>query len=689
MKLKKILSIMILLFIFIISIEDSANAEDANVFYGITKKDAGFFETKNSKPYYSDPGNIFVVGEEDGEFVKVLYYYGNENLEGYFLKEDLERGELVSGIVPTKTNVRTAPNGSLQNTVVEKGTYLEVVKIGNWLVLDHEYFLYDFGLKDTLRVNGYLKEDTNVRDSINGNKVSVYYRGAYVSGQKTGNWIRLDNGNYIYDFGLIQGTKRIIGYITTPTNVRAEKTTDSDVSEVFNFGKKIHGIKDGSWINLLDGRYIYDLGVREGIDIEGYAKIKTNIRDSFNGKIIGQMSKGDYVKGAKVGNYIILDENKSIYNFGLKNVEPIKGRLKQDTNVRQSKNGKIMSVYPKGTFIEGYKDLGWIRLDNGFYIYNFGIDSDNSLNTQKDIGFTYHVPNQLEVYRKYHDYNSNAQNKITYNGLLLQDPVSHSAYEEVPNKNKFIMGRLKRTTQLDSLHILNAIRFSNGLRELSLIDNLSNLAQAGSFLNDLNDKLSHQPEVPNGLKRESEIFKDGYEGSLNSNISYGYRVINQNIAFLKDDIGIENIENVGHRGWILSPSLTNVGIGQSGAYSQLHVGSANYHDDTHKILAFPNKSTPVEWMSNKTPFSVFLSEEFDISYAYVEVTNINENRIVYYRKDLIKHEYYGSGFHKALVFGNISKFDSAQKYRVRVKGITRNGIEYPIEYTVGFFNLNI
>lgn len=689
MKIKKILIIINLLIVFVFSFENYSEAKDGDVFYGITKKNASFFETKDSQPYYSDNGDIFVVGEEDGDYIKVIYYYGNENLEGYFLKDDLIRGELVSGIVPTRTNVRMSPNGRLQNTVVERGSYIEAVKVGNWLVLDHEYFFYDFGLKDSLRVSGYLKEDTNVRDSINGNKLKVYYRGAYISGQKTGNWIKLDDGNYIYDFGLIQGSGRVIGYITQDTNVRTDKNTDSEIIDVYNFGKKIHGIRDGKWITLLNGNYIYDLGVSPGVEVKGYANADVNIRTSFRGNVVGKISNGDYIEGAKVGNYIILDENKSIYDFGFKKVSSISGKLKNDTNIRIGKNGKIVGVYPKGTIVEGYLDGGWIRLDNGFYLYNLGLDNYSGINTKKDLGITYNIPNQLEIYKKYHSYTSKSDNKITYNGLLLQDPVSYSSYEIVPNKQEFNPGKLTKNTQLDSLHVLNTIRFLNGLNQVNLSDRLSYLAQAGAFINDLNDNLSHSPDVPKGLTAQSQIYKDGYLGSSNSNISFGYRVINQNIGFLKDDIGVENLENVGHRGWILSPSLREVGIGQSGSYSQLHITSSDFYNDNHKIVPYPNRSTPTEWMSNKTPLSIFLSDEFDISNVDIEVTNLNDNRKVVYRRDLIKHEYYGSGFSKAIVFGNISKYDVSQKYIVRVKGLMRNGLEYPLEYTVGFFSLNL
>lgn len=643
------------------------------------------FETKNKIDLLKAGDyieGVLVDGYIQNEYGGEIYNFG------------LLSGKSVSGYISKNTNARRGMNGNVEYVALA-GEYVSGIKLSNGYIKTEDYdrygnhlYIYDFGLLSGQPVNGYLEYSSAARHGVKGEFVRNYPAGTYIEGTKLSNgYIVLDNGLSIYDFGILKGS-RVSGYIPAAANIR-NAPNGKIVGSYYQY-KQISGIKNGNWIALYNGKYIYDFGLIKGEPVRGYASRTTNARISPTGKIVGSVKYGDLIQGNKVGNYIHLKNGRYIYNFGLLKTTDVKAVLKSSTNIRDGVNGKLVDTYPAGTYIEGKKFGNWIALNNGFYLYDLGLNSTNRISTKTDIGLTFSVPSQKEVYDYYHNYKTGAKDKMNVLGLYLQDPSVNSAYSILPNEANFNPGKLTLNTQKDALHVANTFRYSVGIRNVSLNSEFSRLAQAGSFLNYLNGGLSHFPEVPKGLKESSQLYQDGRAGSSSSNISYGSYTILDNFAFMRDDSGYSNIESVGHRGWMLNPKATEFGVGGVYYQSHLRVFQENPREVGSYVLAYPNRSTAVEWMTGATPLSVFFSDDFDISNAKVTLTDVDRGSSTTYTSSngLRIFNYYGYGHNKALIFGQIYNLNTYSKYRVKITGVTRNGAAYPIEYTINFFRMS-
>lgn len=270
----------------------------------------------------------------------------------------------VSGYLPVETNVRTSPNGRIVDDIDEfefvKGT-LE----GNWIKLRDNRYIYNFGLLQGTPVEGYFKTDMNIRTSPNGRVVRVLPRYREIEGIKNGNWIALGLNRYVYASGL---SNEVEGYYDFDVNVR-RSPNGSIIGRIRKFNE-VEGHKEGNWIRLDDGEgyvYAYPFNNKK---VSGFITKSVNVRDTDNGRIEGIMKYGEYVEGTKVGNYIVLDDDDEyIYDFGLQKGRLVSGRLKFDTYVRETPNGKIDDVEDRGEYVRGYLFGNWIAIDDDEYIH--------------------------------------------------------------------------------------------------------------------------------------------------------------------------------------------------------------------------------------------------------------------------------------------------------------------------------
>lgn len=624
--------------------------------------------------------NRYVEGVLQGDYIAL--FNGN-----YIYNFGLNQGQAVSGYLSRNTNVRNA-NGTYQYTMVA-GSFVEGNLVGDTIMLSNGLNVYNFGLLSGENVEGYATRLTNIRAGMNGRVVDQADPGDFIKGIRLSNgYIKLPNNLYVYDFGLLQGVK-VSGYIPKATNVRT--SPDGQVVDAYHQYKYIEGVDQGSYIGLFNGNYIYDFGLLQGQSVSGYIPQDVYARTSPNGSITSVYRYGDFISGTKVGNYIVVNKDTYVYDFGLLTNDdivngPFQGILSQTTNVRDAINGKLVEVYPAGTFVEGSRLEDWIALDNGYYIYNFNMQPVSRDDAANDIGIIKQIPSQKSVREYYFNYQSQASQTMLVDGLPLQNPQDDSAYAVRPNRNTFEPGRLTLATQRDSIHLINAYRYASALNEVSLNAEYSRIAQAGSFINLLNGVLTHTPDVPQGLTADSQLYIDGYKGASSSNIASGYYTIRDIKGYMADD-DIYNKDRVGHRGWLLNNRADSFGIGGAFYHSAVYILGQNNNYDSY-VTPWPNRSTAEEWVNNYTPHSVFFSSDFNISNANVSIKNLQTGKIRNYNSSSMNIlSPYGSGASRALVFGDVGDKTPGVKHRITISGVTKNGQVYPIEYTVAFFNL--
>lgn len=160
-------------------------------------------------------------------------------------------------------------------------------------------------------------------------------------------------------------------------------------------------------------------------------------------------------------------------------------------------------------------------------------------------------------------------------GVLLKDALTFS--ENPITAEPYALGKLSDKTLKSAADMLNQIRYIAGIPDgVELSDSYNELAQAAALSNYANNDLSHFPVQLAGMP--DDMYALAKEGASSSNISWASwagRSLNDTIVsgWMKDGSD-GNIPMVGHRRWILNPSMGKTGFGavsgRNGTYSAMY-----------------------------------------------------------------------------------------------------------------------
>lgn len=274
-------------------------------------------------------------------------------------------------------------------------------------------------------------------------------------------------------------------------------------------------------------------------------------------------------------------------------------------------------------------------------------------------------------------------------------------YQEYPSFSPYMAGKLSDQTVTDGLNALNFVRFIAGIpADISIKEEYEIMAQTGSVVLAKNNQITHTPE--NIYNIPDEFFSIGYSGTSKSNIGEGYvNISNSIIDGYIPDKDISNIEQVGHRRWILNPYMKYTGFGYCNLqknYTVLYAIDQSRNNYNISYVSWPAENMPYELM--KGPWSISLSkEEFIINVDEVKVimtdlktgkeyildNSIGQNSTKGYFN--INEEYYGMG--PAIIFDPSIRFSVGDQIYIQVIGLKdRNNSPTKIEYTVDIFSLN-
>jgi hypothetical protein len=217
-------------------------------------------------------------------------------------------------------------------------------------------------------------------------------------------------------------------------------------------------------------------------------------------------------------------------------------------------------------------------------------------------------------------------------------PYAQTPKVEAPYK----AGALTKAHLNDGLNMTKFVRYLAGLSEnVYLDDGLNDQAQHGAVLLAALDQLTHNPSQPAGMA--GAFYQKGKTSCGSSNLYYVSTKYNRNNAedldravraFIHD---LSNIKTLGHRRWVLHPSLRKLGFGlaerdQSGGmhayYTTMQVfdtGNKTDKVDMDYVLWPAKGYFPVDVFSGDEPWSVSLNPNvYDIAKCQPEVTLINE-----------------------------------------------------------------
>ena len=301
-------------------------------------------------------------------------------------------------------------------------------------------------------------------------------------------------------------------------------------------------------------------------------------------------------------------------------------------------------------------------------------------------GLTVASPTIEEIRSYWKNYQTKANDTFEVFGLNLIDQESDEIFSEWTNLdlNNMTLGALSQVAQEDALHIANTARFASGIKnELVIGQNQAQAAQAASLVNRLNNEISHNPEQVSGL--DSNIYQLGFQGAANSNLASNYGLLDSVLGYLRDDLGERNQAEVGHRRWILNPAETEVGFGLTDEYSAMYVNNNEYDGENEDLVyAYPGQTAISEFHSEEASLSLMFGENFDITNAKVSVTDLQTGEV---RNDAHIDQSL-KGWVKSITFGKGMNFQPGTKLQVKVTGVTKDGAEYPVEYTIEYASIN-
>ncbi len=307
-------------------------------------------------------------------------------------------------------------------------------------------------------------------------------------------------------------------------------------------------------------------------------------------------------------------------------------------------------------------------------------------------------------------------------------PEITSIYASQPSVTPpYAAGSLSASHIANSEAYLNYIRYISGLPETRANAALNDSAQHGAVvLAALGGGLSHFPDRPSGM--DDAFYQAGSEACSSSNIGAGYDTVSKSLrGYMDDNSSTSNLSCLGHRRWLLNPTLLNVGFGlaKNNASNYKYYTVTRVFDrsgagcDYDFISWPPSGNCPTNVFDTTTPWSITLNpNKFSVNnLSGVRVTitrrsdgaawTLDRNNPISGNFDIDKGAYFctdsgGYGVSNCIIFRpNANAVGTSQPdysgigpydcgiYNVHVEGLkSKTGAAVTIDYDVNFFDIN-
>ena len=284
----------------------------------------------------------------------------------------------------------------------------------------------------------------------------------------------------------------------------------------------------------------------------------------------------------------------------------------------------------------------------------------------------------------------------------------------------YATGTLSEDFLESGITYLNYVRFVAGLPEVALDDSMNENAQYGAVLLAAIDELNHSPSRPGDM--EMEFYEQGYSATSSSNLSarWGYgaptKMLQSSIiGCMNDNNSLGNLEKVGHRRWLLNPTLGKVGFGYAESETEWSYIVTKVFDRSgtgcdFDFIGWPVAGNhPTNLFDTQNPWSLTLNTSVyqTVSINTVTVTLTRESDGTQWSFDgstgnpnidndgniapylTVETSWYG--IPNCIIFhpgtGNIGALQGT--YQVDVGGIyLRDGTQAHLSYDVRFFDVN-
>ena len=270
-------------------------------------------------------------------------------------------------------------------------------------------------------------------------------------------------------------------------------------------------------------------------------------------------------------------------------------------------------------------------------------------------------------------------------------------------------GLLSEASLNNAINMVNQIRYIAGLNAnvVNAPEQEEALA-AAAMVNGLNGGLSHYPSRPEVLadSQYDSLYELARSGASSSNLHAGHTNLAESVLSYMDDSDSSNIDRVGHRRWILNPSMGRTTFGYyiqkrtytfsdgsvyefpfpfSGMYSFDRSGSGS-----QKPVAWPAQQTPLNYFGgNSCAWSVSFGSSLNANAIHVTVRDLQTKQVWKFSSAAadgyfnVNNDWYGMPGCVIFRPDGIS-LKAGDEYEVTI----RNDNSYSVlRYTVTFFGL--
>ena len=225
------------------------------------------------------------------------------------------------------------------------------------------------------------------------------------------------------------------------------------------------------------------------------------------------------------------------------------------------------------------------------------VSASNGDKGSSDLQIDYHTKTEIAEYIKSHP---------------TEDAFKLSYDVEPSTSSPYSLGKVSDSSLNGTLALLNTYRYIAGIPyNVTLNDEYVKYTQSAAVVNAANGNMTHYPTQPSGMS--DEMFNDGYKGASSSNIASGFGSLG---AALKSgwmsDADSSNIGRVGHRRWVLNPTMAQTGFGYAGRHSAMYsFDRTNTDAADYKRVAWPAQNTPIGYFPSGDPWTLSVGDTVD------------------------------------------------------------------------------
>lgn len=357
------------------------------------------------------------------------------------------------------------------------------------------------------------------------------------------------------------------------------------------------------------------------------------------------------------------------------------GRLNSDIILLSKNNGrKGDKMYNRNFSVSVRRTLAALISAALILVTVWGcMDMDGTVYADGSLNVEYHSQAQISA-------------RIKGDGVSMEDPLNYAVAPQctAPYSN---VGVLAPDTLGRAIKMMNQIRYIAGLSDnVTLNDGYNRKAQAAAMVNYANGGLSHYPTRPAGM--DNAVYELGYAGSSSSNIAMASWNCSFNWTIVQswmEDGDYSNIDRVGHRRWILNPSMGQTGFGAvygpGGTYSALYCFDETNSSAWQTQVAWPAQNMPVGYFGPDFPWTVSMGKSVDRNSVQVSLVRVNDGMTWKFSSGA-SNGYFnvdnaGYGQRGCIIFrpDGIAKYNAGDVFAVSIKG---GGVN--LSYTVNFFD---